>query len=60
MEQSPPDGVFVSGMFLEGAIWDRQSKILDETQKNRSFDLLPPVRIVMYRYFDMLGVVFAC
>lgn len=41
MEQRPDDGAYVTGLFLEGARWDRDSMAIGESLRNILFDPLP-------------------
>ena len=36
-------GVFVYGLFVEGARWDRKKKILAESTPKNLFDVMPTV-----------------
>ncbi|XP_076766493.1 dynein heavy chain 3, axonemal [Xylocopa sonorina] len=41
VETSPSYGVYISGLFLEGARWNRQLKEIDECKSKILFDLVP-------------------
>ncbi|KAK1794827.1 hypothetical protein P4O66_009897, partial [Electrophorus voltai] len=43
MEQRPVDGVFVRGLFLEGARWDREHMVIAESSPKALLDSLPIV-----------------
>ena len=45
-ETPPTDGVYVNGMFLEGARWDRDSGTLAESLPKIVFDSLPIVWVL--------------
>ncbi|KAI9189908.1 hypothetical protein H9P43_001341 [Blastocladiella emersonii ATCC 22665] len=46
MEASPEDGVYIHGMFLEGARWDRDAGRLTESKPKILFDAMPIVHVV--------------
>ena len=40
---TPPEGVYVKGIFLEGAKWDHANQCLEEAPPRKLTDNMPPV-----------------
>ena len=36
-------GVFINGLFIEGACWDRKTKLIGESQPKKLHDQMPVV-----------------
>ncbi|XP_077987554.1 dynein axonemal heavy chain 3-like isoform X2 [Glandiceps talaboti] len=43
MESKPVDGVYIRGLFMEGARWSRQTKVIDESNPKILFDTVPVI-----------------
>jgi dynein heavy chain len=41
MMKKPDDGAYIKGLFLEGARWNKTSRVLDESLPKVLFDVLP-------------------
>ncbi|XP_068600100.1 dynein axonemal heavy chain 12 [Brachionichthys hirsutus] len=59
---SPEDGVYVNGLYLEGARWDKESGVLAEQHPKVLFDLMPIIWIktTQNRSMDQLQKPFVC
>ncbi|XP_025152566.1 dynein heavy chain 3, axonemal [Harpegnathos saltator] len=43
IDESPSYGVYINGLFLEGARWNREKMLLDESKPKIMFDALPVI-----------------
>jgi dynein heavy chain len=46
IDEAPDVGVYIQGLFLEGASWNKELSILDEPIPNQIYENLP---IVIYK-----------
>lgn len=47
------DGVYIHGLFIEGAIWDRQNMRLGEAAPKNLYDTIPVVLLVPVEKKDL-------
>lgn len=45
VEQGPEDGVYIRGMFLEGARWDKEEHMLGESLLKQLTDAVPIIHV---------------
>ncbi|XP_068180564.1 dynein axonemal heavy chain 12 [Antennarius striatus] len=59
---SPEDGVYVNGLYLDGARWDKESGVLAEQHPKVLFDMMPIIWIktTQNRSVDQLQKPFVC
>ncbi|KZC07229.1 Dynein heavy chain 3, axonemal [Dufourea novaeangliae] len=43
VDSKPPYGVYIKGLFLEGARWNREKRAMDESKPKIMFDVLPVI-----------------
>ncbi|XP_032892362.1 dynein heavy chain 5, axonemal-like [Amblyraja radiata] len=59
--QSPSEGVYVFGLYLEGAGWDRRNHRLTESKPKVLFEMLPIIHISAINHHDSKDVrVYSC
>lgn len=52
MADSPEDGIYVHGLWIESARWDRQAGYLDESRPGVMFDALPVVHFTPVKDYE--------
>lgn len=59
--KAPDDGVYVYGMFLDGARWSGKKAVLKESRPKQLFDAMPVVHMLPVRRTDLSpGPVYVC
>jgi len=46
LKAKPEDGCYIRGLFLEGARWNRETKVLDDSIPKQLFTELPPMHLL--------------
>lgn len=61
VNEAPDDGVYVYGIFLDGARWSDKKGVLKESRPKQLFDVMPVVHMLPVRRADLrLAAVYLC
>ncbi|XP_063529439.1 dynein axonemal heavy chain 7-like [Cydia strobilella] len=53
LEELPAEGVYIKGLFMEGARWNRESFYIDESYTKVLYDTFPPVWLIPMKTVDL-------
>lgn len=56
----PEDGVYISGLFLEGGWWDKKRKALVDQPPNQRFYKMPYIHFIPKEQNDFKGNIYSC
>jgi len=59
-EDVPEDGVLVSGLFLVGARWDRQARLLEESEPGRMTEAMPMIHFEPIKDYKPVPAEYQC
>lgn len=54
VDKAPEDGVYVYGLFLDGARWGGNASVIKESRPKQLFDVMPIIHMVPIRRADLL------
>jgi dynein heavy chain len=60
IDEGPEDGVIIYGLYMEGARWNEDSRLLDDSRKGEMYTLLPPVHFIPEKDYKRDPKEFAC
>lgn len=61
VEKAPEDGVFVFGLFLDGARWSNGKKIMKESKPKQLYSIIPIIHMIPVKKEDLfLEKVYVC